>query len=144
MYPELVSEYSNENEKDPDNFLPTSSFDAIWICSACGMQWNAAIKNRVENIEICPYCDGRRVIPNKTSLYALFQELICREWKYQSNILIVDPRMEFPDSNKQAWWKCNICGRTYSSPIKQRVRDYKRNRNSCTYCKGHIRIKYRN
>ena len=76
--------------------------------------------------------------------YAKYPNLINTEWKYQNNILLIDPRTEFPTSPKRVWWNCIYCGKSYKTSIKKRVRDYLRSRNSCTFCSGITRIKFRN
>ncbi|QIB69426.1 zinc-ribbon domain-containing protein [Aminipila butyrica] len=115
-----------------------------WKCEDCGDIFIASPFARFHKQASCPYYSGKIAIPEKTSLKALYTELIDREWKFQNNTLRMNPRYELPASKKRAWWICPICNKTYIYPINRRIKDYLRNRNSCTICKGRVRVKYRN
>ncbi len=142
LYPELAKEYALMNEYDPDLLISTYSFDMKWNCSVCGMEWVASIKDRVNGDVECPYCSGKKAIPGKTSLKALYPELM-NEWKYISNLLLINPDYVLPSSTKEVWWECSHCNKSYSIKIIDKVSMYRRNKKSCPYCKGYRRAKRR-
>lgn len=139
LYPEIERQLILEESDtiDTDKILPTykSERKYKWKCQKCNCIWKATIAERVEGKE-CIYC-------NK-SLYQLYKNLIDNEWIWKNNILLANPRYLFPMSTKKVWWKCSICNRTYKYSIYERIKDYKRNRNSCIYCRGKIKIIRRN
>ena len=112
----------------------------MWNCSSCGMEWEASIRDWVNGEAECPYCSGRKAIPGRTSFKALYPGLMS-EWKYISNLLIANPDYVLPSSTKEVWWECLRCNKSYSIKIKDRVNMYKKNKESCPYCKGYRIVK---
>ena len=142
LYPELMMEYSSDNVQNPDELVPSYTLLMKWNCSKCSMEWEASIRDRVNGEVDCPYCSGRKAIPGRTSLKALYPELM-KEWKYISNLLIVNPDFVLPSSTKESWWECERCNKSYTIKIKDKVNMFKRHKESCPYCKGYRRIKRR-
>ena len=140
LFPELIKEYSVNNETDPDGVLPTYSLTVDWDCSQCGMTWTGSIRDRVNGDMQCPFCSGKRAIPGKTSFMALYPELL-GEWYTIANILLVNPDQVSPTSPSEVWWICKNCGKSYSMSIKTRVIMDLRSKKACPYCKGYRRKK---
>ncbi|WP_312649262.1 zinc-ribbon domain-containing protein [Aminipila sp.] len=142
LYPEIESQLIKDElvKFDTDNIVPTSySYIRFnWYCNKCEKIFKATIQERIEGSR-CVYCEARA-----NSIFTLYTELINREWKFQNNTLLTNPRYELPSSKLRVWWICPICNNAYSYPINKRVKDYLRNRNSCTICKGRMRVKHRN
>lgn len=140
LFPDIESEYvhTQEGAVDTDNILPidyrNKRFE--WNCHECNMIWKASIPERTQQGMICPYCKGLKAIPGKTSILALYPDLINNEWKKLPNALLTNPDCELSDSSKCVWWRCNRCMKSYPYIIKKRVRDYLRGKTSCHYCKG--------
>lgn len=142
LYPDLIEEFSSINDYNPDDLLPTYTLPMKWNCSQCSMEWEASIRDRVNDEAECPYCSGKKAIPGKTSLKALYPELMS-EWKYISNLLIANPDHVLPSSTKEVWWECLRCNKSYSIKIKDKVNLQKKNKEPCPFCKGYRRIKRR-
>ncbi|MBR5206994.1 MAG: zinc-ribbon domain-containing protein, partial [Erysipelotrichaceae bacterium] len=54
---ELAKEWNYNRNEDaiPSNYLPKSGKKVWWICSKCGYEWEAVIRNR-SNGSKCPVC----------------------------------------------------------------------------------------
>ena len=126
--PELMPEWSENNERLPDEFLPTSYFRAIWKCPTCGHEYEAKVKDREVGDDSCPYCTGKKVLPGFNSLKAVKPELSL-EWS-DKNEQSADEIL--PTSWMRALWECPTCGGEYEAAVKDReVGD-----DSCPYCAG--------
>jgi rubrerythrin len=78
------------------------------------------------------------------SLKALYPDLIEKEWKFISNILLGNPDEIFPTLvSQQFFWKCPKCSTTYKSSPKIRIQNLQRGIESCPSCKG-LRQKFIN
>lgn len=88
----------------------------------------------------CPYCSGELPIPGKTSFKALYPDLM-KDWKKINNVF-VDADLVTENYDQNVWWKCSTCHSSYEMSIKARVIYYKRNQESCGYCKGYRRRFY--
>ena len=134
LYPELASECVDDI--DLDAILPTYTIQMRWRCSSCDMIWKASPKDRVSGEASCPYCDGRKVIPGKTSLAVLYPTLMT-EWLTIENTLIgINPDSILPKSPDDAWWMCPSCHSKYTMSVGDRVMKEKRGHNPCPYCNG--------
>ena len=141
LYPYITAEFSSENDFDPDTMLPNNNAWVKWNCKECRLTWRSTVSDRVTGVAQCPYCNGSKAIPGKTSLYAVFTELI-GEWNFKANVLNADPDQLLPSSTQMVWWKCNKCNQSYQARIKDRVSTYIRKKVICSYCKGYRRQKH--
>ncbi len=91
----------------------------------------------------CPICKGRQVIPDKTSLKALYPDLVNKEWNYFLNALLGTPDNINPMSSSYYFWTCSNCGKNFNSSTRNRVKSYTRNKTTCPYCSGN-RIRFKN
>ncbi len=76
----------------------------------------------------------RIILAQKTNLIPLF------EWDYLNNLLIASQTEITELSNMSVWWICqeNLNHR-YKIQVKERMAYKKRNKRSCSICKGHRR-----
>lgn len=74
------------------------------------------------------YCDGRKVIPGKTSFKALYPT-ISKEYSAENEY---DPDYLLSSSSKRVIWDCQACGFTWNSTINDRVKEVV----ECPYCSG--------
>ncbi len=125
--PELVNEwdYVKNTQITPTNVTSGSHKKVWWLCKR-GHSWIAEIKSRV-NGSGCPYCSGRRAIPNTNDLVTLFPQ-VSLEWNYQKN-KDLDPHLCSAYSNKKVWWICKN-GHEWEAQICSRTN---KGRN-CPYC----------
>lgn len=62
MFPNLAAEWDpNKNECTPKDYTFRSMHKAHWICSVCGYEWPALIRNRVDSkYQACPKCTAKK------------------------------------------------------------------------------------
>ena len=136
LYPEIAEEMSPDNEKGPDDVLPTSAYFAEWTCPACGYTYKASVKDRVTLGNLCPACAGKKAQAGLNSLLDVYPE-IQDEWAENENTLLgIFPDEILPTSNARVWWECKDCGRKYLLSVNMWVEKHIRGMTSCTYCSG--------
>jgi hypothetical protein len=58
----LLAEYSNKNDRKPEELHKNSHDVVIWNCQRCKSEYQMKVKDRTNKYECnCPYCSGRRV-----------------------------------------------------------------------------------
>lgn len=135
--PELVSEWSPNNEDKPNEVIAASSLSALWICPTCGGEYSAAIRDRELNDDSCPYCKNKKVLPGYNTVLARHPKLIKEEWCYAENILLgVNPDNILESYQGKVWWKCSTCGTKYLMTVKDRLMKKKRGHVACQQCRG--------
>lgn len=136
LYPEIAKEISPNNEKGPDDVLPTSAYFAEWTCSKCGYTYKASVKDRVKLGNLCPACAGKKAQAGLNSLLDVYPE-IQDEWAVNENALLgIFPDEILPTSTARVWWECKDCGRKYLLNVNMWVEKHIRGMTSCTYCSG--------
>lgn len=99
LFPELVAEWSPENDKTPFEVTPGSEYIAIWKCPNPNHEpYRQMVYNRCHQKTKCPYCSGNKKHPKdyEDELKKIFP-----------NIEIIEP---FKKSNIRIKCRCNICG----------------------------------
>lgn len=139
---ELSKEWSVLNKGKPSEYLRISSYVVLWTCPRCKGDYSYPICNRKVGDNSCPYCNNKKVMPGLNSLAIQNKDLMA-EWNYKNNYLIVNPDTILPTYSENVWWTCK-CGKNYKMSPKKRLYYQKRNMQSCPYCKGRRRKKYRN
>ncbi len=124
IHPELVSEWSPDNDLGPDKVSYGSNKAIIWN-GACGHTWTATPKNR-GNKHGCPYCSGNKVLIGFNDLKSQYPK-IAREWSKSNNP--AKPNQFTAHSNKRFTWKCRTCGNEWKAPISDRTSGH-----GCPYC----------
>ena len=136
LYPEIAEEMSLDNEKGPDDVLPTSAYFAEWTCPTCGYTYKASVRDRVTSGDLCPACAGKKAHAGFNTLLDLYPE-IQDEWAENENALLgIFPDEILPTSNARVWWECKDCGRKYLLTVNMWVEKHIRGMTSCTYCNG--------
>lgn len=136
LYPEIAKEMNPNNEKGPDDVLPTSAYLAEWTCSKCGYTYKASVKDRVKLGNLCPACAGKKAQAGLNSLLDVYPE-IQDEWAVNENALLgIFPDEILPTSTARVWWECKDCGRKYLLSVNMWVEKHIRGMTSCTYCSG--------
>lgn len=133
--PELVPEWSNNNERGMDEFFDTSCYMALWICSICNGEYQARIKTREVGDDSCPYCRGIRVLSGYNSFKIKHPDLM-EEWDYINNYVLCDADKILENYSVNVWWICRDCGKRYYTSPNRKVYFQKRHMTACTYCKG--------
>ena len=128
IHPELLNEYSKDNELDIFEVLPGSTLNAKWECSVCGTKWDAAFFMRHRGIGKCPKCyrNGRNL--NTESFAAVYPELAL-QWSPKNTRKTGD---FFYDYTQWARWICSKCGGDYGAYTNEFVNGTA----ECPYCKG--------
>ena len=136
LYPEIAKEMSPDNEKGPDDVLPTSSYIAEWTCPTCGYMYKASVRDRVASDDLCPACAGKKAQAGFNSLLDIYPE-VQDEWAENENTLLgIFPDEILPTSTARVWWECKDCGRKYLLSVNMWVEKHIRGMTSCTYCSG--------
>ena len=76
----------------------------------------------------CPYCTGRKALPEQNCLAKQFP-MLAVEWDSEKNAPLT-PKDITPGSHKLIWWRCQN-GHSYRSAVKTRVQG-----SGCPYCAG--------
>ena len=136
LYPEIAKEMNPNNEKGPDDVLPTSAYLAEWTCPTCGYTYKASVRDRVASDDLCPACAGKKAQAGLNSLLDVYPE-IQDEWAENENTLLgIFPDEILPTSTFRVWRECKDCGRKYLLSVNMWVEKHIRGMTSCTYCSG--------
>lgn len=132
-YPAIAKEWDYEKNKEikPEDIKPQSEKVVFWKCPKCGMSYDARVRNRTIAHSGCPYCAGKKVSAGVTDLASTHPELMDK-WDWQHNTAIgLNPMEIGSGSHIKAWWRCDICGKSYIREVFLQVNA----KGSCPYCK---------
>ena len=124
--PELVAEWSAENEPLTPSAVNASSHRKVKWKGLCGHEWSAEIRARVRGTG-CPYCSNTKIMPGFNDL-ATVHPRIAKEWSPRNFPLTPDQAPA--GANRMAWWRC-AKGHEWKTLISTRVGGSK-----CPYCSG--------
>lgn len=110
----------------PDDVTFGSHKRVWWTCPS-GHSWQAMVYTRSEGAG-CPYCTGRKDLPEQNCLAKQFP-MLAVEWDSEKNAPLT-PKDITPGSHKLIWWRCPK-GHSYRSAVKTRVQG-----SGCPYCAG--------
>ena len=127
LYPDLAMEWSPRNKDLRPEGVTAGSHKKVWWKGACGHEWQAVVKNRVQGAG-CPYCSSNRLLPGFNDLESKRPEL-AEEWSDRNLPLKPSEVMEF--TNRKAWWRCRTCGNEWETLISIRSGG-----SQCPYCSG--------
>lgn len=103
------------------------SHKRVWWTCPSGHSWQAMVYTRSEGAG-CPYCTGRKALPEQNCLAKQFP-MLAVEWDSEKNAPLT-PKDITPGSHKLIWWRCQN-GHSYRSAVKTRVQG-----SGCPYCAG--------
>lgn len=113
---------------DPTKINRSSRLKVYWRCSECGHEWQAEIRNRVQQGKGCPVCGRRKTAEanlekalQQTGSIADRRPDLMREWDYEANVGI-DPSRVPLFSQMEVHWRCSKCGGTFTGRVASRVR----------------------
>lgn len=129
-YPIILDEWDySKNTIKPNEIKANSNLKIWWRCQKCGYSWAATPNNRIGNGTGCPSCSGYRHIKGKNDLVTLKSPLLA-EWDYEKNE--ITPYDVTPNSRYEIWWKCSVCGYSWSNSVINRTNSSTR----CPICDG--------
>ena len=136
LKPELLSEWSINNEGAATDYLYSSTQAALWVCSKCSGEYSHSIRDRECDDDSCPYCANRKALIGFNTFEVVYPELL-PFWDYINNYLLTDPSIILPKYDENVWWICehNKDHKYLMSP-KRRINFQKRKKEPCTFCKG--------
>lgn len=123
--PDLLSQWSPDNELSPSDVSCGSHKKVLWICDK-GHTWAATVKNRALIGSKCPYCEHRAVLKGYNDLQTLFPE-VAKTWSPKNEQM---PFEISSRSNTEVLWICEN-----SHEWKARVAD-RTEGHGCPYCAG--------
>ena len=127
LYPDLAMEWSPRNKDLRPEGVTAGSHKKVWWKGACGHEWQAVVKNRVQGAG-CPYCSSNRLLPGFNDLASKHPEL-AEEWSDRNLPLKPSDVMEF--TNRKVWWRCRTCGNEWETLVSIRSGG-----SQCPYCSG--------
>lgn len=135
-HPELIKEWSRNNQKSIHEVKSEHTNFVLWNCSVCSGTYYEAINIRVKRDFECPYCSGKKVLEGFNSFKCRQPELV-KEWDCLNNILLADPDKIKDTSQINVWWICkNNSNHRYKLSVRKRVLFEKRLKEPCSICKG--------
>lgn len=123
--PELLTQWSPENELSPSDVSCGSHKKVLWICEK-GHTWSATVKNRALKGSRCPYCEHRAVLEGYNDLQTLFPE-IAKTWSPKNE---KKPSETSTRSNADVLWICEH-GHEWKARVADRTEGH-----GCPYCAG--------
>ena len=127
QFPALAAEWDVEkNAPLTPQDVTTGSHKLIWWRCPKGHSYLSAVKTRAQGSG-CPYCAGKNVLPEETSLAAEYPT-IAKEWDAAKNVPLL-PTQVISGTRRKVWWRCPK-GHSYRAMIAQRVQ----RGNGCPYC----------
>ena len=108
---------NNALSLDPHRLTHGSTKKVSWICSN-GHKFSARIDHRTIMKTGCPYCSGKKPIPNETDLATTHPHLL-QEWDYAHNLDA--PETYTAGSNKKVHWICSKCGHQWQTKVISRA-----------------------
>lgn len=124
--PELVDEWSSENEPLKPNNVNAASHRKVKWKGKCGHEWTAEIRARVKGTG-CPYCSNNKIMPGFNDLATVHPEL-AKEWSPRN--LPWTPDQAPAGANRMVWWRCEK-GHEWETLISTRAGGSK-----CPFCSG--------
>ncbi len=139
--PDLVQEWSNENDYTPWDIGFGSEYIAKWVCNICKYQWESIVGNRARlSINAgCPSCARQSISKSRKkpkpgeSLMDLFPN-IAKEYSVELNKNT--PNNVKPYSNESAWFICPNKHEYYTKVVNRTSKN-----TGCGFCSGRYVIK---
>ncbi len=104
QFPLLAAEWDVEkNTPLTPQDVTTGSHKLIWWRCPKGHSYRSAVKTRAQGSG-CPYCAGKNVLPEETSLAAEYPT-IAKEWDAAKNVPLL-PTQVISGTRRKVWWRC--------------------------------------
>lgn len=104
QFPLLAAEWDVEkNAPLTPQDVTTGSHKLIWWGCLKGHSYRSAVKTRVQGSG-CPYCAGKRVLPEENSLAAEYP-VIAKDWDAAKNAPLT-PDQVISGTRRKVWWRC--------------------------------------
>lgn len=85
--PVILKEWDYTKNGNPESYTNASNKKVDWICSNCGYQWSATIRNRTKQNSGCPSCAGIILIKRTNDLETWCKKnnknYLLEEWDYK-------------------------------------------------------------
>jgi len=124
--PELIKEWSPNNDRTPDSVKKDLYFYALWICKTCHGEYSAWISVREVGDEACPYCADKSTLTGYNDL-ATVDPSLAVEWSHNNDRAIDEVRR---NQKLVGLWICPTCHGEYSA----RIADREIGDAACLYC----------
>jgi hypothetical protein len=134
-HPLIAEEWHQTKNGDlsPADILSGYGEKVWWQCRVNSKhEWETAPTNRTSQSTKCPFCSGRRCIPEE-SIVATHPN-IANEFSVEKNNDI-RPEGLVAGSNKKIWWCCSSCNHAYEMRVQTRTRY----NSGCKVCKSNLR-----
>jgi len=128
IHPELMDEYSPDNQVDPYQVYPSSKKYTDWRCrNNPAHQWKTSFYQRHIGSGKCPICNRTRPYAGVNTFSDVYPEYVDL-WSPANEKA---PNEVFADSTVWYKWRCPECSEEYSAQIQNVVSGKK----SCPYCR---------
>lgn len=127
--PELAEEWSDNNKIPVSEVMREQHLKALWICPACGGEYEAYVDEREVGDDACPYCNNQTLLKGYNDFQTVHPEE-CREWAPEND---VKPDEVLAASSKRIIWKCSVCHGRFWAKIKEKLSG----EHKCPYCSGY-------
>lgn len=139
LFPNIANEWSELNEKSPDQYFPGSGAKVWWKCpnnTNCNCHiYLTSLFHRTSHGTSCPYCANQKVCPHN-NLLTTYPNLI-KEWSFNLNEKL--PEAYTSGSKQKVWWICSSNNsHQYEASISHRTRTNPTGCPFCTKSKGEI------
>jgi very-short-patch-repair endonuclease len=134
---ELLNEWDQEKNGvlTPADVTVFADIKVWWRCNV-GHSYQSRVANRTKNKTGCPFCSGRKVLP-QDSFAGLFSDLLA-EFDTSKNGEL-DPYEISKGSSKKVWWRCSN-NHSWQAQVVSRTTK----KTSCDFCRGRIATKENN
>ena len=119
-HPEVAAaEWSDKNDRRPDEVTSGSGYDAIWDCSRCGVEWTAFVVRRSPTLWCWPCSQN---FPRLNDSIEVLRPDMAAQWSSKNKLTPADVRPG--NSTLQVLWDCP-CGNEYqTTPAHKSVAKY--------------------
>jgi uncharacterized protein (DUF1330 family) len=125
-FPNLISEWSIKNDKDPFQYSYGSDNVVWWICEK-GHEWETTISSRTSKSKTgCPYCSGK-LLCHENCLESVYPE-IASEWHHIKNGDLL-PMNVSKSAKIVVWWRCTK-GHEWQATVNDRTSKL----SNCPFC----------
>lgn len=117
----LSNEFSDLNTISLDSLSMQSNKEVLWHCNVCNSDYKSSPNKRLHSDKHrnCPYCAGQAVKVGFNDV-ATTHHYILKDWDFERNT--IKPTDYTAGSGVAAYFKCSLCGCSYSSPISTKTR----------------------